>query len=317
MWEYAGNTIKQIYPHLQSEIISFQSSSCRFYYIPEGIRDVGKALLFGEVVWGKDSDTKMVFQSLERIARNLKVTKIVGPIDFSTYLNYRLRLDHFEEPSFVGEPVNSIASVQSLYQMGYKIDKKYFSHEFKVSWNIKFITSVILFGLWSHFKSPNKFTFKNFSCENYKNFLPEIYDIIDSVFSENYLYQKIPYSMFELLFETKILPFVDFNTTILALDHQNKLAGFSLCLKDQNKQKRLLFKTIGVKPEYRKGSFLGRQLMLLVYKAARKKYQTCMACLMIEGNKPEKMFRKNSIFTKSYAVFSKTSQTYSLISEGC
>lgn len=162
-----------------------------------------------------------------------------------------------------------------------------------------------MFGIWSQIQSQDQFYFKNLSCDNYKRYLPEIYQITESVFSENYLYQKIPYSIFEYIFEEKILPFIEFDSTILALDHQNKLAGFSLCLKDQNHNKRLLFKTIGVKQEYRNGSFLGRQLMLMVYKSARKKYQTCMACLMIEGNKPEKMFRKNSIFTKSYAVFCK------------
>jgi hypothetical protein len=305
MWQQVSESILKAYPQLETEKIQIATSSCRYFILPDGFKDVGQCLVFGATEWGTDKDCEKVLLALEAKASGLGLKKIIGPLDFSTYFDYRLRIDYFEEPTFVGEPNNSPKVIQILMDQRYQIEKKFYSHEFKVRWNWEFILGVVFFGAFAKWRSKTRFDLFKLSKMNYQKYLPEIYELTDGVFSNNYLYQKIPFKSFEILFEKKLLPVIDNEASMVALDQNGRLVGYSLCLQDFNNPKRLLFKTIGVKKEFRNGSYLGRQLMREVYLVARKKYKTCLACMMIEGNKPELMFRRNSFYSKTYALFSK------------
>lgn len=294
------------YPQLETERISFGCSSCRYFILPSGFRDIGYSLVFGDVVWGGDvNDAKAVFAQLEILAQARGIKRIVGPLDFSTYFDYRLRLDFFDDKSFVGEPDNNQNAISILDSLNFKIEKKFYSHEFRVRWNFKFLFFVNILGFIAKRKSASEIQLLKLSQLNYLDYLEEIYELTHSVFSNNYLYQKIPFSCFQVLFEKKFLPTIDSEASILAVNRSGELIGYSLCLKDESNPNRLLFKTIGVKKKYRNGGLIGRQLMREVYLAARRNYKTCLACLMIEGNRPELLFRNASFFSKSYGLFSK------------
>lgn len=313
MWSDVGHSISQEYSDLETRVISSGASSCRYYILKNGFKDIGNSLVFGEVQWGTPEEIQNCFEQLEIIAQKKQLHQIIGPLDFSTYFNYRLRLDFFQEAPFMGEPDNPPEAVKILKHLGYKIEKKFNSHEFRVRWNFKFMVSVVVLGLWARLKSHQQIQMVKLSEWNYSQYLLEIYQLTDEVFSSHYLYQKIPFESFRYLFQKKLLPNIDSETSIVALNKETQiLVGYSLCLKDENNSKRLLFKTIGVKKEYRQSSYVGRQLMLEVYLAARKKYKTCMACLMIEGNRPEILFRRNSFFTKSYGLFAKKMKSPSI-----
>lgn len=305
MWAQVAESIHQAYPGLETQDLITETSSCRYFILPQGFKDVGDCLVFGETQWGTVEDSKKLLLELEKKARERGLAKIIGPLNFSTYFDYRLRMDHFGEAPFVGEPTNGPEIIELLTANHYEIEKKFYSHEFKVQWNWKFILGVVFFGYYAKWKSKNHIDLFKLSQWNYQKYLFEIYELTDGVFAKNYLYQKIPFASFKILFEQKMLPSIDSEASIIALDKKGRLVGYSLCLRDDNYPDRLFFKTIGVKKEFRNGSYVGRQLMREVYLAARKNYKTCLACLMIEGNKPEQMFRRNSFFSKSYALFSK------------
>ncbi len=305
LWDEVGSDLQSEYPSLQSQSISFGQFRCRYYFLPSGFKDVGKSLLFGEVQWGSETDLALAMNHLESVARVSGCHKIVGPIDFSTYFNYRLKLNQFDQPHYFGEPANSPESVDQLLNLGFEFEKKYFSHEFKVKGNTLFLLKVILVGFWARFRTRRQIYLKSLNSINFQSYLKSMYELTDSVFSHNYLYQKIPYSSFQQFFNEKILPAIDSEASKIALDKNGELVGYSLCLKDVANNKRLLFKTIGVQKKGAHVKYVGRQLMFEVYRAARKKYQSCLACLMVEGNKPESMFRSCSFNTTSYALMSK------------
>lgn len=304
-WNEIEFDVLNAFPELISDVVSVGSFKCRYYILPSGFKDLRKILIFGELEGKNHNDMALAIKRIEEIAQQYKLDKIIGPIDYSTYFDYRIKLSSLEETHFVGEPHYCYEYFESLMKMGFKVDQMYFSHEFKVKNNFLFFFKIVLIGLWASLVNKNRIKLINIDSINYKIYLKSIFELIDSAFSNNYMYQKIPYLLFLEYFEKKILPFIDKESSVLAISNQSELVGFSLCLKDQTQNKRLLFKTIGVKKTYKNGAFIGRQLMYEVFKSARKRYQSCMACLMIEGNKPELWFRKISFRSISYGLVSK------------
>jgi GNAT superfamily N-acetyltransferase len=80
---------------------------------------------------------KLLFQAAEDFARSLKCTKIIGPIDASFWLKYRLKTDHFESPPYMGEPYNLPYYLDLFSASGYQIFQKYVSNQYKRRFNLK------------------------------------------------------------------------------------------------------------------------------------------------------------------------------------
>lgn len=306
-WDEISFFVSREYPALKTEVVQVGECSCRYFILPDGFKDIGRSLVFGFVRGENESSLSDLLFKLESIARNHGLLKIVGPLNFSTFFDYRIPTDHFELPSYPGEPSKNKSLLMALQSNLYTPLKNYYSHDMKVHWNPRFFVFVKIFGAIGAFLSRKHWKFVSLSQYNYNSHLPELYELTHGIFSANFLYQKIPFEAFQIFFEKQILPHIDESACILAVSPQGKLLGFSLSLKDPTHPRRLLFKTIGVRRGEAKGPLLGRQLMRAVYLAARKSYDTCFACLMIEGNPPDRLLRKYKLnyFTQSYALFVK------------
>lgn len=293
------------YPELLTDKIQQGLSSLRYFHLPQGFKDIGKSLVFGYINLKDEADLTLLLAELEKVAAKLKVDNIVGPLNFTTFFDYRAKLNHFEQISFPGEPQNIKALPAQLDSLGYEIIKKYYSHLFDTRLNFKFHYSIILMGLWGQLRTGWQYKAQFINAENYLHFLPQIYDITISTFSNNYLFMAISYQAFKLHFENHFLPYIHFKTSVMMFDRDKKLVGYSLCLKDPNNKQHLLFKTIGVVKNHRKGGFVALQIMRIVYLNARKNFHLCLACLMIEGNKIDRVFKNMSLMTIQYALFQK------------
>lgn len=305
--EYAifAEEIKRDYPELLTAVIQQGESSLRYFYLPKGFKDIGKSLVFGYVNIKQESEFKVLLARLEEVAGRLQIDSIVGPINFTTFFDYRAKLDHFEFPSFPGEPKNTQSLPNLLELSGFDCIKKYFSHQFDTQLNFKFHYSIILMGLWGQIRTGWQYKSQFLNSQNYLKFLPEIYEITINTFADNYLFMSISYQAFKLHFENHILPYIHFETSVMMFDKDKKLVGYSLCLIDPNNKEHLLFKTIGVTKSHRKGGFVALQIMRIVYLNARKNFHLCLACLMIEGNKIDRVFKSMSLMTISYGLFQK------------
>lgn len=304
-YEFFAEEIKKNNPDLQTAVIQQGESSLRYFYLPQGFKDIGKSLVFGYVDIKDKDDFKILLSELENVAKNLEIDSLVGPLNFSTFFDYRAKLDHFELPGFPGEPKNRELLPNLLELAGFECIKKYYSHEFDTKLNFKFHYSIIFMGLWGQFRTWWQYKPQFLNSQNYLKYLPEIYEITINTFANNYLFMPISYQAFKIHFENHILPFIHFETSVMMFSKNSKLVGYSLCLIDPNNKEHLLFKTIGVTKDHRKGGFVALQIMRLVYLNARKNFHLCLACLMIEGNKIDRVFKNMSLMTISYGLFQK------------
>lgn len=304
-YSFIESDLKVSYPQLESFILIKGNSSIRCFYLPEGFKDIGAALVFGYLEISKVEELDLLLNELEDIARLKEIDLLVGPLNFSTFFDYRAKLDSFDLPCFPGEPRNLEYLPNCLERHGFSCLKKYYSHEFSTRLNFKFHFSIIFMGLWGQIRTLFRYRAAFLNSENYIRYLPEIYEITMSTFANNFIFMGISYSAFKKYFETSILPYMDFQTSVMMFDEKNQLVGYSLCLKDPLNMQRLLFKTIGVVKNHRKGGFVALQIMRMVYLQARKNFHLCLACLMIEDNKIDRVFKSMSLQTTSYGLFQK------------
>ena len=54
----------------------------------------------------RDDAAKFLFDNAARIASEMGYEKIVGPVDCSFWIKYRLKINLFEKPPYTGEPYN-------------------------------------------------------------------------------------------------------------------------------------------------------------------------------------------------------------------
>lgn len=299
-------TLKQMYPELESGSLTSGSSSGRYFILPAGFKDVGSALVFGFLKLGQKADSKKLLQLFEDLAQEKKINKVIGPLNFSTYFDYRLRLDQFDQPTFTGEPQSSEADLQLFQDCGYQILRKYVTHKVSLKGVFKFFFLFSIYGSWIRWQFKNQVRFAPIELNKLEHTLPIIYQLTDDTFSNNFLYQKIDYSSFKQLFNEKYLPTLDMQSSVFAKDlRTDEIIGYGLCLKDPLNPEQVLFKTIGVRKSNRLKGRLALLLLREIYFKAKKNYSSFLACLMMEGNRPEKMIRSLASNTRSYALFIK------------
>lgn len=300
-----SHEIQKSYPSLVTEVILQGNSSVRYFFLPEGFKDIGVSIVFGYLNLDSMEDLRIILNQLDEIALKYKAESVVGPLNFTTFFDYRAKLDHFDLPSFPGEPRNTVGLPEVLYEKDYQVFKRYYSHKFDTKLNLKFHYSIIFMGLWGKLRTLFRYRAAFINSDNYLKYLPEIYQITIDTFGNNFLFMPISFSAFKIYFENQILPYIHYETSVMIFDNKHQLVGYSLCLKDPHNKEHLLFKTIGVVKNHRKGGFLALQIMRMVYLNARKNFHLCIACLMIEGNKIDRIFKAMSLLTIQYGLFQK------------
>ncbi|MCG8670828.1 MAG: hypothetical protein MI867_15565 [Pseudomonadales bacterium] len=166
------------------------------FYNPELRIDGETAAFFGFWETTNDLDLcKDAFDQLDAWARGLGAKRIYGPINFSTYNDYRLRLDAFERPQFLGEPYNPSYYPDLLEQLGYEIRYKYFT--------ACCTTQVLAFAAKMQIEKLEKkandagITLKPLTSDYWMASLDQLYPIVDCIFKENFAYTPITFDQFK------------------------------------------------------------------------------------------------------------------------
>lgn len=71
----------------------------------------------------------LLFKKAERIAKKHNCYRIVGPIDASFWICYRLKINHFDR-SYTGEPYNKDYYLRLWQHAGYAITERYYSNHY-------------------------------------------------------------------------------------------------------------------------------------------------------------------------------------------
>lgn len=303
-WTEVEQDFFKEFPDLVTGELKVRDASAQWFFFPQGFKDVGSALVFG-FLKGSESSFPLLLEELEKKAHEYGVKKVVGPLNLSTYLDYRVKMDHFEDSSYTGEPLNSATLSEMFKVSGYQIEKNYYSHEFALR-RPKLWALFYLLGARTGWRL-RKYSYRLVSLNpgNFSVYAEDIFRMLHQTFKDNFLYLPVPRSVFAHLAESYAAHLDSLGSWAL-LDSQGKCIGFTLCLLDPLRPERLLFKTLGVHPEHRHRGDTALFLMSQVYRQILFKKACCLACLMIENKKMDRFFSSVSQRRYSYALFSKS-----------
>lgn len=230
--------------------------------------------------------------------RNYK--QIVGPLDFNTYLPYRIRIGKYPSwKQFDKEPINPSYYLNLLLDNKFKITTEYESRMIAKD-NIK----DVYFNKESLLQDLDTipFEFIPITADLWKENQYDLYLLIHETFGDNPFYRKITFEQFTYLFDGGYVNRLCPHSSVTFRDHKTgRLAAISLCHPNYSeligvvdnityeehypllKKKTLLAKSVGVHPDFRKNglmNFLGAYGMV----SFQEYYEEVIFCLMREGN---------------------------------
>ncbi|HOM03240.1 MAG TPA: hypothetical protein PLH43_10475 [Acetivibrio sp.] len=85
---------------------------------------------FFECIDDKECAGKM-FTSAEKLAKDNGMTKMVGPVDASFWIKYRLKVNLFDRPPYVSEPYNKDYYLNLFLDNGFEIEERYVSNIYR------------------------------------------------------------------------------------------------------------------------------------------------------------------------------------------
>ncbi|OUS04681.1 hypothetical protein A9Q81_06045 [Gammaproteobacteria bacterium 42_54_T18] len=310
-----------------------EGNDCRLagFYTPTLNIDDESVAFFGywESTNNQESNQRL-FREFELWAAKQGAKRIYGPINFSTFGNYRIRLDHFDKGYFTGEPYNPSYYQSLLEQLGYSEAINYYS-----------IFSQQVGQLANRFgpkqdtlalAKEEGFQLQLLTPELWREKLDELYPFVDAIFSENFAYTGIGANAFKAAFSSLSNKFCQ-HTSLAVLAPDGSLAscllGFPdygplLCQGNENPINPLqldfkkhfpllecptaLGKTVGVLPDYRRYglyTWMLHEYMILT----AEHYQSVGAVLMRSGNNANKManliFEDETTHIRHYGLFQK------------
>ncbi len=278
-----------------------------------------------------------LFEQVEKWAKECGASRIFGPINFSTYQNNRLRVDGFDNSSFIDEPYNPDYYPDLLANLGY--EKKY-GYATGINENIPNLIKQVAapFSMLKK-QSEKTFIFERLTGEVWLENLEKFYPLVDAIFSKNFAYTAISWESFKAQcgesFAKKLCP----ESSVIVYDLQGGIAGFfitypdygslvnqqaqvekvALSSSDINYQQHysllqqprlLLAKTCGVAPQYRSaGLFPLMSMQLSMW--AEGFYEHVSGAMVREDNASMSFYKSlikagNKDFVmRNYALFTK------------
>lgn len=201
-------------------------------------------------------------QGVNFLTRNQK-TIIRGPVDFTTWQGFRVAYPE-KNPPFRLEPFTrgyyrnlfenyGFKTVQNNVSTIQKIDQTNFDSYKREYQNLK----------------EQGFIFEAVNANNLPGVLLEIYNLVTKTFGESRLFVKISFA--ELVYNSRNSA-EPYSLICIARDRSKKSVAFFLGAVDAiiSRKKRLVFKTIGVLPEYQ-GQGIAQALFYLAYLKAKQK----------------------------------------------
>lgn len=297
------------------------------FFQPGQLVDGEPAVFFGYWECQPDTleDNRALFDALRGWAREQGATRVYGPINFTTYGAYRIRLDGFADGAFPGEPWNPPHYAGMLAQLGFEERYRYQS-----TFNR---TATILEAVKADYLRvkptlEQTVTLEALTPAFWLAHLDELYGFVDQVFAGNFAYTPVSREAFVAQcgqpYADRFCP----HTSVLARAHDGRIAGFFLVypdyaplLRQGNPQRaragdiryathaaqlphprRALAKTGGVHPDFRAlGLFtaMGCELVL----RAEGRYEELAATLVREDNRSLNFAARHGGRPHRYALY--------------
>lgn len=243
---------------------------------------------------------RQAFNLLQADAQAKGKSSIIGPYHFNTFHRYRLRLDEPNWQIFDREPVNPLYYPGLLEEMGFSASLSFESRLIR-SQDIPVVYQNKQFFVHSLQQLP--FTFIPLNPQNWQRYEPEIFELVQSIFSQNPGYRLVPEHEFRLLYNLqyaeKLCPY----SSVLFQDKSTgRLAAMSFChpnysslnlAPDQRpvytrdfvklQKKVMLAKSVGVHPHFRQQGLMS-YLAAYAMQSFLDLYDEALFCLMRSDN---------------------------------
>lgn len=250
------------------------------YQNPFHLIDEKKAISIGYLEIIEDNNVWKKFQlEIENEAKKLGGNIIIGPLNGSTWENYRLS-DYSQNPLFFTEPFYPEYYHNYFQDAQFSTLANYISNiDRKMDWkNEKILKKEQEFRKFIDFRSLN--------ADDLENDLKLIFPMISDSFENNFLYSPIDQKEFVAKY-SKLKALMFEGLVMVAQDKETKeIAGIILALPDMynKKEKGFLIKTLARNNKY-KYAGIGSVLTNIVLKNAQEnEYQYCIHAFMISSN---------------------------------
>lgn len=248
------------------------------------------------------TENASALEKLETWARERGVNDIWGPIDYSTFANYRYRTTHLEHPAFFGEPANGALELETLERAGFTPGQRYVTYE---------IENLDAVRVWAEKQRlvESLGSLKGFHIVSgleldLNGRIEELYEVTHHIFSDNFAFKPIHLNLFKIMF-ARITATMCQQTSVFLLDADKRIRGYFINFADTRDAERVLLKTAGVAPAARLMglTFLA---MLAHVVASPGPYKRASLCLMREGNFPSLISKSLFDSQRDYALFRKS-----------
>jgi len=253
-------------------------------------------VFFGYISLPDDIDSaKLLFSGIESWANEKRAVKIIGPINYATWMSYRLMIDGWNFPEVRPETTNPKYVPNILDKLGYSIYYKYSS----ALTNLKDLDLITYESRYEELKREG-YMFRTYIGKESLIASEEMYEIAQS-FSANPLYSPIPRDIFKNIYLKSLIK----EDTYVDLCYKNGiLCGYSVNYINPTYKDWWVLKSIAVREEMR-GNNIGSAFRYLFDERADK--NGCSGVIhhyRYDGNVSVKLAKGGNL-VKRYALFGK------------
>lgn len=300
---------------------------------PAGLElDGQRAAFFGfwEGVQGSTDAQVEMFEHAKRWCQQHGVTALYGPVNFSTYGDYRVRTHtsaRWMRP-FVGEPYNPGYYGSLLEAVGFVRDQGYVTQLSDQATLHKVVSKKAVF---LEQLSAQGFVISSMAHDDWLSRLDDLHGMIDDIFGGNFAYTPLSLETFKQACGPSFIQKADPEASVMVMAPNGELAGFFLMYPDYGpivvrgagdarvevgelsfeKHAQMawdagsdtaIFKTVGVQPKYRKMRLMDAMIVHVILNA-RPEYKTFMGALIREDNPSRNFAREAHLDERGYHLY--------------
>lgn len=243
---------------------------------------------------------KLLFDTLKAEAKSLGIHRLIGPMDGSTWENYRFH-DDGELPLFLMEMQHPTYYVRQWRENGFEPIAHYYSSKTN---RLDFVSKEVN-AIRARLESQGVII-RPIDLDKYEQELVRLHPFLLTSFASNFLYSPISLSSFL----DKYLPLRAYLHApfILIAEDQDEIVGVFFCIQDflDKAQKTLIIKTIARYPSVRYRG-LGHVMAAQVYASAREKGFTQIIHAFLKSEGTSTPISQNFFATpfKTYSLYGK------------
>lgn len=233
-------------------------------------------------------------KNLTEWGQNVGAQKVLGPVNFSTWLSYRLLSFSSGGERMSFGPDRPIAYAELLKKSGLVTNQLFSSKAYE---NIAALVESTRSDYEKALSLGHRFEFLNSSLSEEELF--DLHRLSVGIFSDNYLATPIDFITFKTLYAAESGK-EDYSNSLFILSPEGKRIGFFFTFFEKD---YCVAKTIGIEKGYRGTGVSNGSFYLALKKAQEKGFTKMIAAMVKEGAQSESYGRKmNLLWTHLYEI---------------